>query len=41
VFGFIGVTTEDGGPFGVRFTPNGPVLRRPGVLPRALSRAGK
>ncbi|MBI1916181.1 MAG: redoxin domain-containing protein [Planctomycetes bacterium] len=32
-FGFIGVTTADGRAAGMRFLPNGPVIRRPGVLP--------
>ena len=33
-FGFLGVTTADGKAAGVRFSPNGFVLRRPGALPR-------
>jgi peroxiredoxin len=32
-FGFIGLTTDDGSAAGMRFMPNGPVIRRPGVLP--------
>ena len=32
-FGFFGVTTADGKPYGVRLSPNGFEVRRPGVLP--------
>jgi hypothetical protein len=38
-FGFLGVTTDRPGVVGFRFSPGGPVLRRPGTLPgRKLSR---
>jgi hypothetical protein len=38
-FGFLGVTTSASEVIGFRFSPNGPVLRRPGTLPsRKLSR---
>jgi peroxiredoxin len=33
-FGFIGATTNDGSSAGFRLTPNGPVIRRPGPLPK-------
>jgi peroxiredoxin len=33
-FGFLGVTTPDGKAAGVRLSPSGFVIRRPGVLPR-------
>jgi hypothetical protein len=34
-FGFLGVTMDKPGEIGFRFTPNGPLLRRPGTLPKA------
>jgi peroxiredoxin len=41
-FGFIGVTTEDGRAAGVRISPGGLIIRRPGALPpRAMSRASR
>ena len=32
-FGFIGATTNDGKPLGIRFSPTGFAIRRPGLLP--------